>query len=440
MEVTLLQMLAAREARAERQRELIGRFGRPVVSFSMNIPGPVKDSAIIRRGFLEGCASLDRAFEKSNVLFREIYPAVTGWEALYVLDQEPGQVKATTTAIEDSHGLGRLFDMDVILPDGKKIDRETVGGGSRDCIVCGAPGRGCASRRLHSVQALQEAVQRILKDHFQQEDICRIGKLAVRSLLEEVCTTPKPGLVDRRNTGSHRDMDLAMFHRSAEALEDYFAECARIGMETAGEKPEDTFPLLRKAGLQAEKAMYAVTNGVNTHKGVIFTIGILCGAAGRLWTGENNWNLEAIFREVSSMTRQAMEKDWATGGNTVGHLLYAEKGIRGIRGQVADGLPAVAKIGLPIFRDCLKRGVDRNEAGVRTLLHLIAQVEDTNMISRGGYAGAREAVEEVKSFLERDFSLCEVQTLDDWFISRNLSPGGCADLLAAVYFLDSLVE
>ena len=140
------------------------------------------------------------------------------------------------------------------------------------------------------------------------------------------------------------------------------------------------------------------------------------------------------------MTRQAMEKDWATGGNTVGHLLYAENGIRGIRGQVADGLPAVAKIGLPIFRDCLKRGVDRNEAGVRTLLHLIAQVEDTNMISRGGYAGAREAVEEVKSFLKRDFSLCEVETLDDWFISRNLSPGGCADLLAAVYFLDSLVE
>lgn len=440
MEVTLLQMLAAREARAERQRELIGRFGRPVVSFSMNIPGPVKDSALIRRGFLAGCAALDPAFDKDDVLFREIYPAVTGWEALYVLDQEPGQVKATTTAIEDSHGLGRLFDMDVIDSDHRKLDRETVGGGSRDCIVCGAPGRGCASRRLHSVEALQGAVQRILKDHFRQQDICTIGKLAVRSLLEEVCTTPKPGLVDRRNTGSHRDMDLAMFHRSAEALEDYFAECVRIGIETAEEKPEDTFPLLRQAGLQAEKAMYAVTNGVNTHKGAIFTIGILCGAAGRLWTGENNWNLEEIFREVSSVTRQAMEADWIKGGNTVGHRLYAEKGIRGIRGQVADGLPAVAKIGLPIFRECLERGIDRNEAGVRTLLYFISQVEDTNMIARGGFAGAREGAERVKTLLEKDFSIHDVQTLDDWFISRNLSPGGCADLLAAVYFLDSLVE
>lgn len=440
MEVTLLQMLKAREQRAERQRELISRFGRPVVSFSMNIPGPVKDSGLIRRGFLAGCAALDCAFDKNNVLFREIYPAVTGWEALYVLDQEPCQVKTITTAIEDSHGLGRLFDMDVIGSDHRKLDRETVGGGSRDCIVCGAPGRGCASRRLHSVQALQAAVQRILKEYFRQEDICRIGKLAVRSLLEEVCTTPKPGLVDRRNTGSHRDMDLAMFHRSAEALEGYFTECVRVGMETAEENPEDTFHLLRQAGLQAEKAMYQATDGVNTHKGAIFTIGILCGAAGRLWTGDGSWNLEAIFREVSSMTRQAMERDWAKGGITVGHRLYAEKGIRGIRGQVADGLPAVAEMGLPIFRDCLERGMDRNEAGVRTLLHFIAQVEDTNMIARGGFAGAHEAAGQVKTLLEKDFSICDVETLDDWFISRNLSPGGCADLLAAVYFLDSLAQ
>ncbi len=438
MEVTLLQMLAARENRAERQKKIIAQYGKPIVSFSMNIPGPVKDSMLIRRGFTAGCEALDAAFANSKVLFREIYPAVTGWEALYALDLEPSQVKAITTAIEDSHGLGRLFDMDVIGADYQKLDREIVGGGSRDCIVCGAAGRGCASRRLHSVEALQGAVNRILKDHFRQEDIHRIGKLAVRSLLEEVCTTPKPGLVDRRNTGSHRDMDLAMFHRSAEALADYFTECAHIGMETAGEKLEDTFHLLRQAGMQAEKAMYQATNGVNTHKGAIFTIGILCGAAGRLWTGENNWNLAQIFREVSDMTRQAMEADWTKGGNTIGHRLYAEKGIRGIRGQVADGLPGVAEIGLPIFRDYLERGMERNEAGVRTLLHLIAQVEDTNMIARGGLVGAREGAEQVKTLLEIDYAICDVEELDDWFISRNLSPGGCADLLAAVYFLDSL--
>lgn len=440
MEVTMMQMLSAREVRAQRQRELICRFGKPVISFSMNIPGPVKDSSLIRRGFLAGCDALDGAFEKQRVVFREIYPAVTGWEALYALDLEPEQVKRVTTAIEDAHGLGRLFDMDVIGPHGEKLDREQVGGGSRDCIVCGAPGRGCASRRLHSVQALQEAVARILKAHFRNEDIGTIGELAVRSLLDEVCTTPKPGLVDLRNTGSHRDMNVDTFRRSAEVLRNYFSQCARIGMESSEEMPQHTFRLLRQAGLLAEQAMYAVTDGVNTHKGAIFTLGILCGAAGRLWTGEGAWNSAAVFRAVSAMTKEAMEADWAQGGNTVGQRLYRDHGIRGIRGQVADGLPAVAETGLPVFRSCLEAGLDRNEAGVRTLLHLIAQVEDTNMIARGGLEGAAEGREQVRKLLERHFSLSDVEALDDWFIARNLSPGGCADLLAAVYFLDPLTK
>lgn len=438
MEVTLMQMLSAREVRAERQQELIRHFGRSVISFSMNIPGPVKDSALIRRGFLAGCDALDGVFEKSMVRFREIYPAVTGWEALYVLDMEPRDIKEKTTAIEDSHGLGRLFDMDVIGPDNEKLDRETVGGGSRNCIVCGAPGRGCASRRLHSVKDLQGAVERILKTYFGPEDILRIGGLAVQSLMEEVNTTPKPGLVDLRNCGSHRDMDVSTFYASAKALSGYFTECVRIGMETADQLPQDTFRLLRLAGLQAEKTMYEVTGGVNTHKGAIFTLGILCGAAGRLWTGDGAWKLDEIFPLVSAMTREAMEADWAKGGDTVGYRLYADHGIRGIRGQAAEGLPAVAEIGLPVFQSCLEAGMDRNEAGVRTLLHLIAQVEDTNMIARGGISGARQGAEWVKTLLKGDLTLSDVEKLDDRFIAANLSPGGCADLLAAVYFLDSL--
>lgn len=440
MEVTLEQMLSARELRARRQKDLLRKYGKTMISFSMNIPGPVKETPLICRGFLEGCGALDRAFDRTMVLFREIYPAVTGWEALYVLDMAPEQTKYITTAIEDANRLGRLFDMDVISPQGRKLDRETVGGGSRDCIVCGTPGRGCASRRKHSVQDLQGAVERILKAHFRREDIRDLGELAVQSLLDEVCTTPKPGLVDLRNTGSHRDMDADTFRRSAQALGGYFQDCVRLGMETAPEPPEKTFPLLRQAGLEAEKAMYEATQGVNTHKGAIFTLGILCGALGRLWTGEGTWNLTELFREVSSMTKAAMEADWARGGNTVGHRLYGQQGIRGIRGQVADGLPAVAETGLPVFQSCLKEGMDRNEAGVRTLLHLIARVEDTNMIARGGIEGARAGAEQVKVLLEKRFSLSDVEALDDWFVERNLSPGGCADLLAAVYFLDYLTN
>ena len=438
MEVSLMQILSAREARVARQTRLAGEFAKPIICFSMNIPGPVKDSPLIRRGFSAGCTALENALGDENILHRETVEQVTGCEAMYAVDMEPLALKRITTRIEDQHGLGRLFDMDVIGVDLKKLDREAVCGGSRDCIVCGAPGRGCASRRVHSVRELQAAVGRILTGYFAKEDVRRIGDLAVQSLLDEVDTTPKPGLVDRRNSGSHRDMDVSMFRASAHALRSYYRDCAGIGMETAANPPQDTFQRLRRAGLLAEQAMYSATGGVNTHKGAIFTLGVLCGAAGRLWKPEEGWEEEALFREVSAMTRDAMEADFQTGGDTAGHRLYVQFGVRGIRGQAAQGLPGVEQTGLPVFRQCLDRGENVNAAGVHTLLTLISQVEDTNMIARGGMEGAREGAEKAAWLLERGYTLADVEALDDWFIARRLSPGGCADLLAAVYFVNGL--
>ena len=434
MEVTLAQMLEAREQRAFRQIQLIREFGKPIISFSMNIPGPVKDSPLIRRGFWEGCGALEH---RLKVLHRETKEAVTGCEAMYVVDMEPVALKAITTAIEDHHALGRLFDMDVIGTDLCKLDREAVGGGNRNCIVCGAPGRGCASRRVHSVEELQQATRNILIRHFANEDAKQIGTWAVQSLLDEVCTTPKPGLVDRRNSGSHQDMDIFTFMASATALQSYFTACARAGMGAAC-TPAETFAQLRQLGLQAEQDMYAATGGVNTHKGAIFTMGVLCGAAGRLWNGVGTWDAEEIYREVAEMTREAMEADFARGGNTAGFRLYAQRGIRGIRGQVAAGLPAVADLGLPAYRASLAEGMDKNAAGVHTLLALIGSVEDTNMLARGGMEGAKAGAEQCAALLKTGYSLADVEALDDWFIEKNLSPGGCADLLAAVYFLDQL--
>lgn len=440
MEVTLAQMLESREQRVFRQTQLMHKFGKPIVSFSMNIPGPVKDSPLIRRGFRAGIRELDHRLPSGAVLHREQTEAATGCEAIYVVDLEPLALKSVTTAIEDDHSIGRLFDMDVIGGDFRKLDRDAVGGGDRNCIVCGAPGRGCASRRLHRVEELQNAVRRILSMYALQEDQEKIGRLAVQSLLEEVCTTPKPGLVDCRNSGSHTDMDISTFRASAAALSGYFLNCGRVGIESAKESPAETFRQLRQLGLQAELDMYAATGGVNTHKGAIFTLGILCGAAGRLWKPEGTWTPEKICREVAEMTWEAMEADFRKGGDTVGHRLYAETGIRGIRGEAAEGLPAVIELGLPVYRACLAQGMDKNAAGVHTLLTLIAHVEDTNMIHRGGIHGAKESAGKCADLLKKTYTVSDVERLDDWFIAQNLSPGGCADLLAAVYFLHTLSE
>ena len=437
MEVTLAQMLEAREIRVRRQQALIREFGKPIVCFTMNIPGPIKDSPLIRRGFRAGLEALEQRLS-GKVLHTGITEGITGCEGIYVVDMEPLELKAITTAIEDEHALGRLFDMDVIGADLCKLDREAVGGGSRDCMVCGAPGRGCASRRVHSVAQLQSATRKILEEYFQEKDSALIGNLAVQSLLEEVRTTPKPGLVDRRNSGSHRDMDISTFQVSAAALSGYYVNCGRTGMVTATNAPAETFRQLRLLGLEAEQAMYAATGGVNTHKGAIFTLGLLCGAAGRRWKPEGGWNAAEICWEVAEMTREAMEADFQKGGETVGHRLFTQHGIRGIRGQAAAGLPAVAELGLPAYRSALERFKDKNAAGVHTLLTLIANVEDTNMIARGGLSGAQAGAEACARLLQADYALSDVEALDDWFIAQNLSPGGCADLLAAVYFLHAL--
>ena len=437
MEVTLYQMLAAREERAVRQQELLERFGKPIISFTMNIPGPVKDSPLIRRSFRWGLARLEEAFPRP--LYRETKEEVTGCEAFFVIDGDAEAAKGICTQIEDDTPIGRLFDMDVLDETGAKLDRSLVDGKSRNCIVCGAPGRGCASRRVHSVPELTAAVTAIMESHFLRIDSACIGRLAVESLLEEVTTTPKPGLVDRRNNGSHRDMDLALFTASAEALEPYFSQCVRIGRETAERTPEVTFSCLREAGREAEEIMFRVTGGVNTHKGAIFTLGLLCGSIGRLWKPEGNLpDLSALRKTCADLGNCAVKADFSALKTpaTPGERLYLTRGIPGIRGEAAAGLPSV-QIGLDAFRTALSRGLSRNDAGVVALLRLIAEVEDTNLYHRGGEVGAVWAKAEAAKLLPWP-SLNQVEAMDDAFIARNLSPGGCADLLAVTYFLQKL--
>ena len=126
----------------------------------------------------------------------------------------------------------------------------------------------------------------------------------------EVTTTPKPGLVDRRNSGSHRDMDVFTFIDSAAALYPYFEACARTGRETAEQPAPETFAALRPLGCEAEGEMLDATGGVNTHKGAVFSVGIVCAALGRL--DRSLWvDVARVLSEVSAMTVGLSEKDFA---------------------------------------------------------------------------------------------------------------------------------
>lgn len=444
--VTLMEMLGAREARAMRQQQLLEEYHLPVISFCLNIAGPVKNSPVLRRAFREGLERLACALlaGRLDVVHREEVDQPTGCEALWVVRGDGRAVKELCVELEDRDALGRLFDLDVLDPVSGKWDRTQLGQPPRKCLVCGKEGKGCASRRLHTVEELQGATQAILENYFSQKDQQALGALAAKALLYEVCTTPKPGLVDRKNNGSHRDMDVFTFLDSTAALLPYFEEAVRLGMETRDLPPQETFRRLRQAGAAGERAMFRATGGVNTHKGAVFTLGTVCAAAGRLWTAEGfSKDLDAALALCGEMSAQAVQKDFEAirrkGAHTTGQRLYLEHGLEGIRGELSRGLPAVAQIGLPTLRRRLEAGDSLEQAGVQVLLALMAQVVDTNLIARGGLEGQQWAMEQTKNLPQgRAATRQETEELDRALIERNLSPGGCADLLAITYFLEFL--
>ena len=444
--VTLMEMLGAREARAMRQQQLLEEYHLPVISFCLNIAGPVKNSPVLRRAFREGLERLACALlaGRLDVVHREEVDQPTGCEALWVVRGDGRAVKELCVELEDRDALGRLFDLDVLDPVSGKWDRTQLGQPPRKCLVCGKEGKGCASRRLHTVEELQGATQVILEDYFGKKDQQALGALAAKALLYEVCTTPKTGLVDRKNNGSHRDMDVFTFLDSTAALLPYFEEAVRLGMETRDLPPQETFRRLRQAGAAGERAMFRATGGVNTHKGAVFTLGTVCAAAGRLWTAEGfSKDLDAALALCGEMSAQAVQKDFEAirreGAHTTGQRLYLEHGLEGIRGELSRGLPAVAQIGLPTLRRRLEAGDSLEQAGVQVLLALMAQVVDTNLIARGGLEGQQWAMEQTKNLPQgRAATRQETEELDRALIERNLSPGGCADLLAITYFLEFL--
>lgn len=441
-EVSLLEMLDARERRVQHQQALLAQYHKPLICFTMNIAGPVKDSPLIRRGFARGQQLLRQQLFRAGLtpLHTDARCEATGCEAFYVLDAAPLTIKKFTTDIEDATPLGRLFDMDVLRPDGVKVDRQELQLEGRRCLICGGPAKVCSSRRVHTVAELQATTTAILTETMDAWDAATAAQQAIRALLYEVTTTPKPGLVDRRNSGSHTDMDSFTFMSSAASLYPYFEACVRAGQKGKARPAPETFAALRPLGCEAEGEMLEATGGINTHKGAIFSIGIVCAALGRL--DRALWADPArVLAEVSAMAQglTARDFDGVTAGNaiTAGQKLFVQYGITGVRGQVEEGLPTVLHYGLPALEQGIAAGYSLNRAGCGALLAILAHSTDTNIIARSSRERQLELVDELTALLAGTPYPDEaaLAALDDRFIAEHLSPGGSADLLALTYLL-----
>ena len=272
----------------------------------------------------------------------------------------------------------------------------------------------------------------------------RIGRLALEAMLAEVSATPKPGLVDRNNAGAHRDMSFFTFMKSAAALRNAFDEFARAGSESPS--PREMFPELRRIGLLAERDMFEATGGINTHKGEIFSLGVLSACAGYLarlgqvLTGENVLELAGVVcaglcdRDFAHTRRKPPEL------LTKGERVYLEHGIAGIRGEAEAGYPVVREAGLPALRKYLAQGLDINDSLAFTLIHIMAVNFDTNIISRHDLQTVQEVMNTAQRLITEGLTIEKIARLDEEFTSRNISPSGSADLLAVTYFIHSITQ
>lgn len=448
MNVTVSDMMLARERRADRQRALLREYpGRTLLCFTMNIPGPEKDSPLIRRGAQLGRLLLKKGFLRLGAapLHRENFEAFTGPESFYVLPLGPLTVKAMAADIEEASPAGRVFDLDVLRPDGLKVDRQALGLPGRRCLLCDQPAQACARARTHAVAELRVRTDALLTEALRDDIARETARLACQALLYEVNATPKPGLVDRANSGSHRDMDIFTFARSTPALHPYFARCAEIGFDTADSPAPDAFRALRSPGRLAEGDMLSATGGVNTHRGAIFSLGILCAAAGRL--GREHWrDPEALLDECARMTEGLTAHDFAgltpESARTAGQRLYLQHGVTGVRGEAEAGFPLVRNHGLPTLKAALAAGRGANEAGCAALIAIMARNADTNVIHRGGLDGLKRTADRASALLAREPfpSRQALAELDAALIAENISPGGSADLLAMCWLLRFMEE
>jgi triphosphoribosyl-dephospho-CoA synthase CitG len=267
-----------------------------------------------------------------------------------------------------------------------------------------------------------------------------LAQLAVRALLYEVSLPDKPGLVSPTGNPGHSDMDIFTFIDSALSLQPYFEQLVELGENFQGTDLTALFAKARKLGLAAEKAMLQATNGVNTHKGAIFSLGIAVVATAYT----QNKALPEIVSTIKKMLRNLTAEDFgamrAGEKMTAGERQFQEYGLPGIRGEAEAGFPTVMNVALPFLVQS-KGQSDLNRRLMDTLMKIISVLPDSNLIKRAGNVQILDWIRAqtscyFRSSDKQSFLLQLNQTMKE----RNLSLGGSADILILTIFFSFLED
>lgn len=487
--VSLDMMLAARDRRVRLQNKMLAKAGGNescVVCLTLNIAGDVKRTAMTRMLFDRGVSEFNRlGFE---VLDHCVIDEATGCEAYWLLDGDASEVKTALERIEDgffgnsesSYKAARLFDFDVLTAaevsdfekqfinednaasffetdDGSLKKAEKLSRGSqRKCLICERPAAECARSRNHGLDAIKQATHSLLADFCSEV----LAGAAYGALLSELYTTPKPGLVDLNNSGAHSDMDVELFEKSAAALLPYFKDAALMGIGGC------SMAKLRERGIAAEKTMFAATGGVNTHKGMVYSMGLLLAGMGHVLSagpgrdaalsaqslnhhGTAASSVESVpvhaaIRYAASLAAGDSDEMLAKSQqnpSTNGAFVLKNYGATGATGHAAAGFPDAVYCFERLMHYSESPG--GSEAGALALACSMARLDDTNLLHRGGPEAleyVKERASNINAMPSYEDRIAALSELDTEMIEKNLSPGGSADMLALAYLLKSWNE
>ncbi len=257
-----------------------------------------------------------------------------------------------------------------------------------------------------------------------------IGRMATLALHDELALSPKPGLVTLVDRGSHSDMNAHTFMRSLFSLRSYFVTIAALGFERA------PFEALERCGIEAEGRMLAATGGINTHRGAIFCLGLLCAAAGALARSGECIDAESLRESMLEHWGPALAARSTRNSTLPGGIAARRHGLRSASAEAALGFPVLFETAIPAMFRAETKDLALQQSRLDTLFHVIAVLDDSNLAHRGGLEGLRFAQSAAAGFLAlggaaRPGGIDAADAIARQFVNRRLSPGGAADTLAA---------
>ena len=275
-----------------------------------------------------------------------------------------------------------------------------------------------------------------------------IGHLASMALQAELDTTPKPGLVDRNDNGAHCDMDHALMQRSIKALHPYFVRLAKLGFTDKQPCHDEIVHI----GIEAEREMFKATGGVNTHKGALFSIGLAAvalageafcritqaeGCGTMAYNDVNSKQIQSLSNSIASLARLFPDTN-----GTHGSKAKANNILKGALDNAREGYTQLFKAWLPFYIDRIAEG--DNYALHKTLLRIMCDLDDTNIVYRTSMETMQEVKTEARQMLDTSRNIVNfeaaLQAMNTDYIHRNISPGGSADMLSLVVFLSCVVR